>query len=439
LLYADFQIVPDYVVPLRLGSGRAGHFRGHYLKGIGRTPLAANWNEPDDRAHATGHLSAYSTVREVVVTWVLDAKGLGHRINRCESFMLAPLDPILRVHQQARGPSDRDEMELRAIGALALPCDQAIQGLTIKGSGFARLSNFVWLLANMDLFSSHDALVHFFFLFTHYLDPTRSLTLEEMSPDRIATELRDAIARTIDAFRDFFAAGVHWAVPQNNITLDGRFLDLDSQEFVGGPFVGLATSERSVTVPRLDPVNLYGMNVFVYLYQTRVFYKLMRARLALLPSLDNALSSAERDFLEALLEALDACFTPDHPMFEPRVAADIVLGWYAAHCDLGPSARGRVEGAVRAAASWRLARRAEGEVELPLEPVDEHLPFAKLLSSAVPPAYREEALFLKELLDGMNMVADRDVLFERLAEAQAKIAAFVRPVATASARGKTSA
>ncbi|HEX9943664.1 MAG TPA: hypothetical protein VGG03_16765, partial [Thermoanaerobaculia bacterium] len=67
LLYCDLQVDPDASWPRRLGSGRSGFHRGWYLKGIGRTPLAANWNLPLERVHNSGFLLASAAIREHVV------------------------------------------------------------------------------------------------------------------------------------------------------------------------------------------------------------------------------------------------------------------------------------------------------------------------------------------------------------------------------------
>src|SRR6185295_6840274 len=49
LLWFDYHTTLDGNARGRLGSGRGGTYRGYYLKGIGRTPAAANWNDAEDR------------------------------------------------------------------------------------------------------------------------------------------------------------------------------------------------------------------------------------------------------------------------------------------------------------------------------------------------------------------------------------------------------
>src|SRR5437868_2616798 len=53
LLFTDLQTNLDTNAERRLGSGRAGFYRGGYLKGIGRTQLAANFCRPGDAYHAS--------------------------------------------------------------------------------------------------------------------------------------------------------------------------------------------------------------------------------------------------------------------------------------------------------------------------------------------------------------------------------------------------
>src|SRR5207244_5555831 len=68
LLYVDLQTTSDLHRPGRLGPGRAGFHHGRYLKGVGRTPLTANWNIACDQKVATGHLAASAAIRALVAT-----------------------------------------------------------------------------------------------------------------------------------------------------------------------------------------------------------------------------------------------------------------------------------------------------------------------------------------------------------------------------------
>ena len=95
LLYCDLQAGPD-AHRLRLGSGRSGFYRGWYLKGIGRTPLAGNWNLPAERLHNSGALLASAAIRERVASLYLEAAGAGGSIVPCEGLLIRPLPRALR-------------------------------------------------------------------------------------------------------------------------------------------------------------------------------------------------------------------------------------------------------------------------------------------------------------------------------------------------------
>ncbi len=433
LLYADFQTTPDYCVPGRLGAGRAGQYRGRYIKGVGRTQLAANWNERGDQLHATGHLAASCVVRELVVSWYMEAKGLADRINGCEGALLGPLDPALSDHRAYISRSS-DE---------ALPCDRVLQGITVKGSSFARLSNFTWLMNNMDLFTSRDGLVHFLFLFMRYLDPNAPLALSDITPTGIAAAFRAAVDRTIAHFRDFFRVGVVWRFPQNNVTMDGRFHDLDFPIFVGGPFLGhfVDAGVTRVSVPKTDPVRIFGLTVLAYLYQTRIFYKLLRARIALLPELDFSYSASEREFIHQLLAAFDEQLADDHPLRAAEPTAEILLRWMVEDCDITASARPEVERMVRAACRWRLTQTVDTSVEFELRDLDVawarlgqigRFKIASFACCGLDAERLDEARFMNSIVNELDAIGDRDGLLSALEGAEKRIKAGVAPAPFAS-------
>src|ERR1700743_1686653 len=76
LLHADLQTPLHAQIAGRLGSGRAGFHRRWCVKGVGRTPLAANWNSRD-HLHSSGHMAASSAIREYVVSLYLAERGSG--------------------------------------------------------------------------------------------------------------------------------------------------------------------------------------------------------------------------------------------------------------------------------------------------------------------------------------------------------------------------
>ena len=87
LLFADLQLNPDVNANRRFGSGRAGVHAGRYVKGVGRTLLAGNWNDPDDLYHNSGLQLASAGVRELLVSEYLRREGLGRVIVPCEGLL----------------------------------------------------------------------------------------------------------------------------------------------------------------------------------------------------------------------------------------------------------------------------------------------------------------------------------------------------------------
>lgn len=428
LLHADLQTTPEYHAPGKLGAGRAGHYLGRYLKGVGRTPLCANWNQASDQMHATGHLSASSAVREQIVTWYLRAKGLPDRINGCDGLLVAPLADALRAYM----PTGRGG---------AHPCDAAMQALSVKGSACARFSNFVWLMSNTDHFSSHEGLVRFLFLFARYLDPAAELTLDRLTPTFIAETFSAAIERTLRNFRDFWRAGVVWMFPLNNMTMDGRFHDLDLPTFVGGPFLGVVGDEGRLdraSIPSHDPMRVVGLTALGYVHHVRTFYKLLVARLALLLELDFAYASAERELLRQLLAALRATFSGDHLIFSMDRLADLLWSWIEADAPVDPADAPRLREMVRRSCVRRVTLAATPSLDFALRPLDvawarpgqrsSDKAVAALAESPIRPEHLAEARFMNELLSSLDAITDRDALFAALDDAEQRISRQIAPL-----------
>src|ERR1051325_3989339 len=154
LLFVDLQDNPVANQKGRMGSGRAGFHRAKYLKGVGRTLVAGNWNDSSDLDHATGALMASGGIREYLVTVYLKAKGLGHVVNGVEGVLVRPLSRHLQNHLRERLRSLPAKVRR---GNSALSADRTLQALTVKGAPFARFSNLIWLLNRVD-FGSHSML-----------------------------------------------------------------------------------------------------------------------------------------------------------------------------------------------------------------------------------------------------------------------------------------
>lgn len=208
------------------GSGRSGFFADKYLKGVGRTVLATNWARGEDAYHASGHLFASGGIREYLVSVYLESLGLGSEIVPCEAVLLRPLPKALKGALTTH------------YGSSLLPIDLSLQAISIKPGGFARMSNLVWFVNRLRMYTD-DASACAFFLEEHALPFGHGLPEDrERTPETIANALAGAVDRTLRSFERFFSVGVYWGSVANNFTLDGRFLDLELPTIVGRPYFG---------------------------------------------------------------------------------------------------------------------------------------------------------------------------------------------------------
>src|SRR5688572_19508465 len=137
VLYYDLQTPLDGVPPQRLGAGRAGFYRGAYLKGIGRTPAAGNWNNRRDRYHGSGHLSARSAANERLVSALLVGLGLRSTIVAATAVLASDLKSAER----------RDiAKDLARSGSAEFSADRRIMAISVKPGTFGRMSNVVFAL-----------------------------------------------------------------------------------------------------------------------------------------------------------------------------------------------------------------------------------------------------------------------------------------------------
>lgn len=227
LAHADLQSSPDVNDPGRLGSGRAVFFRGRYLKGVGRTSLAINWCDESDAYHGSGHLSAMAGAREYLVSCFLDAHGAGHHIVHCSGLLARDIPPDERCYARGCGPTS-DEFDVPALPE----CEVSVQSITVKDGGFARSSNFHWLLHHFLPVAPHIA--RLLEQLVHYAGPGGSRSGSgSIDAQAIVDAIRGSIERGFSAFAAFFELGVTWGSVHNNYTLDGRFLDLENAVVTG--------------------------------------------------------------------------------------------------------------------------------------------------------------------------------------------------------------
>lgn len=295
LLYADLQTMLYTQIAGRLGSGRSGFYRGWYLKGIGRTPLAANWNG-SDHLHSSGHMAASSAIREYVASLYMQEQGCGDSIVPCEGVLFAELDPELRGY--------RDNLYGAKPDAVVPPIDRHLQAISVKSGAFARQTNFIWMLHHLSpasLDSANTSLQRFCDLLAAALGcdaADRASLTPELLIGRFASAVRAALAH----FRRWFERGIWWGSFANNFTIDGRFLDLETPALLGGPFAGYLWPTDRVLQAQ-DRGSVVAFEQLTFLAQTRTFcFEAVR----ILGNLPRYFTSIEREFAAALAEEIEA-------------------------------------------------------------------------------------------------------------------------------------
>jgi hypothetical protein len=329
VLFADLQTNADFHSEGRLGSGRSGHYRGRYLKGIGRTPLAANWADPRDRYHNSGHLLPSGAVREYLVSRLFDAAGLAGTICACDGLLVRPL----------QRPIDAFLGEMMVGATDFAPIDRRFQAITVKAGDFARFSNFLWALDHLS--PSSLAVAQLFHRMHHYLVPPEARPVSGTTPEILAAALGAAFDRALRGFRAYLRLGVYWGSFHNNFTADGRFLDLELPLVVGRPYLGTllpADARPDRAGPRARWI---GLEVFHYVRQARAFVGAFLARLDHLAA-NVFRRDLSHDFLAALAAAIRA-LAGSHPIFSRRATIDHAVGACAAEMALAPEGRRTVE------------------------------------------------------------------------------------------------
>jgi hypothetical protein len=429
LLYADLQDNPDFHFPGRLGSGRSGFYRGRYLKGVGRTPLANNWHHRRDQLHSTGHLTASAAIFEHVVSCFFAAKRRSHLVNECTGLLVAPLSPELRGSRRYTGVHD------------TMPCDTSLQAITVKSTRFARFSNFAWLLDHLEVFQSSGDLAQLFLLLASYLEPDAETVAREVTPSLIARRLSGAIARGVSNFREYWRMGVYWRNTFNNFAVDGRFHDLDYPMFVGGPYFGVLPMhpmQRPYDLGGRDPTWWPGFNVLAYLANVRSFCRFLLARLRSLLGSELPLSQNERDFVRETIHAFRTELPPHHVLWSARAAARMLARWADEDTCVNRRGHSQLRTLMELAChSVYTGRTLERSLTLPLRELrfgfvharynrvlaDPHtFAFCELESDAL-----DEARFINDLVARLDKIRDRDRLLAAVEEASAAIAAYCSP------------
>jgi hypothetical protein len=339
VLYYDLQTQLHNSYAGRHGSGRSGFYRGRYLKGVGRTPAAANWNNERDLYHGSGHLSVASAIRERLITVFLQARGLGDAIVPCESVLIKQLSAAQkRTVQRAKSSSC----------PRFAPCDGHMIALTVKPADFARISNFVFALDHTG--TAPEQIGQLFLDLEYYLRPESERIAIEGAPETIARCLDLAFCRALEKFEAFGRIGLNWLFLDSNFTLDGRFFDLETPMFFGAPFIGISVGAADGVRLR----QLVGFEEFGLVLHWRLFIAWLQARLRLLCAREISNSRATRPFLVELQRRIADRFSDRHLLYRDAELAQRASANLANALALNRRDRFRLTKIARAFFAWRV-------------------------------------------------------------------------------------
>lgn len=328
--YADHQLTALHPGARRQGAGRAVFYKGKYLKGVGRTALAGNWDQPRDTVHGTGHLTATSAAREMLISHYLGCKGLEDTIVACEGVLVRELDPEFGAAYR----SYADATDLKAA-----PADRHLQAITVKNGNFARWSNLSWLA--MQSGSEAGDITRWCQLAGYFASSPGDQAARNIdpfaetrwTPSTVATALCSAVERSVDTLVQHFEAGVYWNSYHNNRSLDGRFLDLELPMLLGEAMVSRivhteGSLENDYDYDR-DAGLLFGNELLFEAKIMRTAICTMRQRFRLLAT--EAELPVERTFLDQLADALHDTFDQSHWLFDLQAQGETLARAYAPH------------------------------------------------------------------------------------------------------------
>ena len=350
LAHTDHQLIPDGNARGRLGSGRAVFLGGRYLKGVGRTPLAANWGVAGEERHSSGHLLPTAAAREYLVSRYLERAGCGDAIVACTGLLARPLPPGGERAVVDSMPHPLDE-EIATI-------DLRYQAISVKRGGFCRFSNFTWSLHHVEARANHVG--ELILRFHRRLWPDAPLAEEDCTPRRFVADLAAAIERGFDNCRRFLAAGVFWGLVDNNFTADGRFLDLEVPVVLGGPTFGVVTEGRQAGALHAGS-RWVGLEAVGFAHNVRLFLADLRAQLRFLIAAPVLHAPIVHRFAAAIVRELDRVIPASHVARSPKALARWTETMIADEFALGPRARQRLREVVTARVRY-FAESYEGEV-----------------------------------------------------------------------------
>lgn len=424
LLFVDLQDNPVANQQGRLGSGRAGFYRAKYLKGVGRTLLAANWNDSADLDHSTGHLLASGGIREYLVTVYLHAKGLAHIVNGVEGVLIRRKSRDLRDQFRDR-ISNLPANEQHANSAWC--GDQRLQALTVKDAPFARFSNLIWLLNHVDFGpSSLLGFDEYFRIFAAALHPPAYDPEILLEPESLLDILDYTIEKTIDNFRQAWRVGVFWGSVHNNFAMDGRFLDLEWPVILGAPFPGIVAdiSSNFCDVPG-RPAGTGLFEVIRYIRHARASYLHIMGRLEAILS-SNPKRQAVK-YCAELLHLMRYRRRSGHPLFSLISVSQRLWQWVSNDCDIEFRKRKAVRTSIHESCRIQMQSNIRRSYyRIPVHPLSLNMarlgfvfrPVIHILDGVNAPVESFcEGVFVNELIDKLDHETDVDRLLEGIQSA----------------------
>lgn len=430
-LYSDYQTNPEMCVLGRLGSGRAGLYRGRYLKGVGRTRLAANWATPEDVFHHSGHQATSGATREYLVSVYMRAKGYAHLINPCEGILVRPAAPILRDYLLP---------QLSAAMAANPPpyfnSDLALQAITLKPEGVTRFSNFVWLSLNLDLIGSGFGVEEFLRLWVQELGGAPEDSIDASVAARLYF---DKLESTLVNLHVFWRSGVLWGSLHNNFSIDGRYVDLEGPALVGRPVAGFVLAGRhdEIQLPHSQMISgvLEAYGFALYSQMLTWFFKSRFEAIAQLPGNRSA------DLAAAFSQAL-AAEDAQRRLFECESLSARVHEWIAREIPLTERISSQLTTVLQRTYRLHFSGIQESQ-SLALVPVGELAagPFSEPATlhqfdflPALDGSASEEAELVNRWIRRLDELEEPERFLEGVRDAEREISQSVLPVESSSTR-----
>lgn len=420
--YADLQMQAWGNVYRRFGSGRAASFGGAYLKGIGRTQLAANWLDPEDRYHSSGHLLPSAAVRERLVSCLLASLHADDTIVACDGLLFRPLpsggDFLDRALPEARGQFS--------------PADRHMQAISVKRGDFCRWSNVWWALCWLG-HAPGDVVDVLQRWYCALLPEGERAERRAATPAVLASAIEAALQRTWSSFAVWRRLGISWGSLANNLTLDGRFLDLELPCVLGQRFLGLLASPQAPVGRGAWP----ALEVLREVRRARITIRAVQDRLATLAQ-SPWISPPIRSYLGDLALALAERLGPGHLLWDDARWEELLLADLSG--GLGYEERTVLASAIRRCVAHTLAGQPAPSFEdLDLVPIGPALPppepgvtlvclVPRALQGAHDPSW-EIAERWREALRDVERSTSLDALFSSLTRAQSDFALAPREVA----------